>query len=161
MTKINPRLAGIIILIVGVGFNVWGFHIKSKSAASESWPSVNGEIIKSNVHKSLGNSSNRHKRTYKPVVEYKYSVDETEYTNNRIDFSSVTIQYNKEHKAKRVIAPYPPGKKLAVFYDPIDPKDSVLKKGAVAGTSWAFLIGLGLIILGVFVYYFGNREELQ
>lgn len=150
----NPKLAGLIILIVSIGFLGWGYHIQKKASASESWPAVQGQITTSKVERTFNTSSSgNNKWQYKAIVKYSYEVDGTSYSNDRIDFSSVNWSYDKEHKAKRVVSPYPKGKSIEVHYNPLNPEDAVLVKGTVGGTKWAFVFGtIGLLLGGVLLF---------
>ena len=153
MNILNPKIAGLITLIVGIGFLGWGFHMQRKAAASESWPSTMGKIVVSKVDHTHDTSSNGNKWYYRPTVEYTYKAEGLSYTNNKIDFSPVSWKHNKEYKAKRVISPYTKGKRVEIFYDPLSPQDSVLRKGAVAGPPWGYIIGAGGLLIGGFLVF--------
>ena len=92
------------------------------------------------------------KWVFKPILKYEYSVDNLDYTGNRIRFTSFDINYEREHKAKREISAYPVGKKVSVFYNPNNPTDSVLVVGVGSRVYMGF--GLGILLLaigGIFV----------
>ena len=125
------------------------------AAASESWPSVNGSITHSSVSHSVSSSN---KFRYIPKVQYKYEIDGIEYSNDTIQFVSVSWEFKDRFRAERVIKPYSKGKIVDVFYDPAEPENSVLKKGSVGGLPWGYIISSILLLLGlVFTFKKSNH----
>ena len=57
--------------------------------------------------------------------------------------------FKDRFKAKRIVKPYPVGKAVDVYYDPLDPANSVLLKGSVGGPPWSYIIGAGIGGLGI------------
>ena len=150
MNNMNPKLAGILLIIIGGGFLAWSYHMRGIAAASETWPSVMGEITTSEVtHTVKHSSSGKNKWRYVPKVEYRYEIDGAEYSNDDIQFVSVSWQFKDRFRAERVIKPYPAGRKVDVFYDPTDTGNSVLQKGSVAGAPWGYIIGTAMLGLGL------------
>ena len=151
MNNINPKYAGILMIVIAVGFIGWSFHMRGVAAASEAWPAAPGEITASEVTHSVkqSSSSSGNKWRYIPRVEYRYELDGTEYTNDNIQFVSVSWEFKDRFKAERVTKPFPVGNAVDVFYDPTDPGNSVLLKGSVGGPPWGYIIGAGIAGLGI------------
>jgi hypothetical protein len=150
MNNLNPKYAGILTIIIGAGLIGWSYHMRGVAAASEAWPSVAGEITISEVTHSVNQSSSSgNKWRYIPRVEYRYELDGAEYSNDKIQFVSVSWEFKDRFKAERVTKPYPVGKMIDVFYDPTDPGSSVLLKGSVGGPPWGYLIGAAMAGLGI------------
>jgi hypothetical protein len=82
-------------------------------------------------------------------VEYRYALDGAEYSNDKIQFVSVSWEFNERFKAERVTKPFPVGKVVDVFYDPVDSGNSVLLKGSVGGPPWGYIIGAVIVGLGI------------
>jgi hypothetical protein len=134
-------------LDAGADLDAWNAH---GAAASEAWPSVTGEITLSDVtHSVRQSSSGGNKWRYIPRLEYRYEIDGAEFTNDNIQFVSVSWEFKDRFKAERVTKPYPVGRKIDVFYDPEDPEESVLQKGSVGGAPWGYIIGSVMLVLGV------------
>ena len=151
MNNINPKYVGSLMIVIGVGFIGWSFHMRGVAAASEAWPAAPGEITASEVTHSVkqSSSSSGNNWRYIPRVEYRYELDGAEYSNDNIQFVSVSWEFNERFKAERVTKPYPVGKAVDVFYDPTDPGNSVLLKGSVGGPPWGYIIGAGIAGLGI------------
>ena len=135
-----------ILLIAGVflylGFELVRGEIGSLrgGSASQSWPTVDGQIISSSVESSYssGSSSARHY----PIVEYEYSVEGESFTGDRISFAQQS--YSDYKSADVVTKRYSVGRTVPVFYDPEDASNSVLEPGK-SGSRW-YLIGIGIVI---------------
>ena len=150
--NLNKKTAGKITLIVGIGLLAWSGYTYTKASASQSWPSTQGQVVTSEVKKTTHTSQNGTKWVFKPILKYEYSVDNLDFTGNRIRFTSFEINHEKEHKAKREISAYPVGKKVSVFYNPNNPTDAVLVVGVGSRVYMGF--GLGILLLaigGIFV----------
>lgn len=88
-----------------------------KGKASLQWPSVQGTVLSSElVLDSSGEAS-----TYTPTVTYAYVVNGRPLTCAKVQYSSTT--------SKKVLAKYPKGSAVQVFYDPQAPSTAVLERG--------------------------------
>ncbi len=120
-------------LIVGVFDGLIGF-VLYKQFQAESYPIVRGEIVASSIKRSTDSEGDT---TYRPIVEFRYNVDGTTYseTGHRYgSFSSSDRGY-----ATRVVARYPTGSEVPVNYNPRKPNDAVLEVG-VGNTEHALLL---------------------
>jgi hypothetical protein len=68
------------------------------------------------------------------------------FDGNRIGFSSGSYG---SAKAEKLIAPYPAGAQVNVFYDPSDPAKAVLETKDLSGSTLT-IVGVILLVLGVF-----------
>lgn len=66
------------------------------------------------------------KEMYFPDVQYEYVVDGITYQSNR--FWSEKMQINKADKIQALVAQYPVGTQVTVYYDPNNPADAFLQK---------------------------------
>jgi hypothetical protein len=72
------------------------------------------------------------------VVAYRYKVRDRDYSSGRItlaDFSSTT------GRAQGIVNRYLDGAAVTVYYNPVDPSDAVLERGATSGIGVLFTIG--------------------
>jgi hypothetical protein len=107
--------------------------------ASRGWPQVQGRVLRSFV------LVDRHfeNEFFTPQVEYEYQVDGTTYRRMVLCYGRGGS--GNRRQAERVIAPYPPGARVPVFFDPGKPADAVLQRGthwnnlAIALSAIAFL----------------------
>lgn len=95
-----------------------------EARASETWPSVEGEIIRSEIN-SFHNSEG--KEMYSPDVAYVYQLDGKDYSGSRI--SDLSYSTSSEGEVRRKLAKYPQGSTVKVYYDTEDPYNSTLKPG--------------------------------
>ena len=92
--------------------------------------------------------------TYEPVVEYRYYVNDREYTASRV----TPLKMSRSGGwASRVIAKYRTGATYMAYYDPANPSEAFIMRTR-SFIPWAFVIipTIGLVILGV--AFRGSRE---
>jgi Protein of unknown function (DUF3592) len=56
-------------------------------------------------------------------------------------------------RAQDIVARYPDGAAVTVYYDPVDPSDSVLEPGGTRGIAFLRLIGWAFAAGGLFFLY--------
>ncbi|MCP4356330.1 MAG: DUF3592 domain-containing protein [Proteobacteria bacterium] len=154
-----------IVLILGS----WGavFERKMKmdnGPKSESWPTVQGKILRSEISRKKGScdirSSNSCGETfYEPFISYTYNVNGKTYESDRISFKN-EIKGEKDPVAKKVFM-YAVGNIGPVYYNPENPRMAILEKGwdekeaseLFILVPFAFLMSFcSLFILGRLVY---------
>ncbi len=128
--------------------------------AVRGWSSVAGRVLSSEVtsetssrtHAASGRSVTRTR--YRADVEYEYSVDGTQFVGTRV--SRANVDHLAEDPAAAIVARYPPGGRIDVYYDPDDASTAVLNN-EVAGTGFSGL-GLGaLFVLAAVGLKIGSR----
>jgi hypothetical protein len=130
-----PRLKG----MKGAGFLVFfalfwtaivglfdGLMVTSawRQAQAVSYPTVEGEITRSGVtthHDSDGGT------TYGADIEYTFRLHGVAYTSDRYRFGQMSS--SDRSMAADVVSAHPVGSTVAVFYDPDDPADAILRPG--------------------------------
>ncbi|NOZ13160.1 MAG: DUF3592 domain-containing protein [Acidobacteria bacterium] len=128
--------------------------------ASKSWPSVQGTVVSSRVVRIQELTDKKKKRpqySYKPLVKYSYSVEGQGYLSSRISFGDYYT--NKRDHARHIVAAYPAGKTVRVYYDPEAPMHSVLERKAGLGNKLHLLLGF-LFVLGGFLLLYGFFVKL-
>lgn len=113
---------------------------------SESWPFTEGEVVSSHVksrHDSDGDIS------YSAAVRYEYVVDNTTYVSRTISFGRKL--YFGRSSAEEVVATYPVGEKVTVYYDPDNPKIATLEPGISVGSF--IVLGLSAVFLIVGLWF--------
>ncbi|GAB4325228.1 MAG: hypothetical protein Kow0059_21160 [Candidatus Sumerlaeia bacterium] len=87
---------------------------------------------------------------YKPVIVYRYDVGGQSYESSRFDYTASPFNRSEED-AKRIVAQYPPGTPVTVYYNPSYPQQAVLRRGV--GRATLYLIGLSVLYIafGVFL----------
>ena len=120
-----------------------------QSIGSGSWPQTECKILKSQVQDNSDSDGN----SYKPIVEYEYTVDGIKYFGDSPTFEDISA---RRKWAISVVAKYTVGETSKCYYDPDDHATSVLDPTFL----WTFYamalfplifvaIGLGLIYAAV------------
>lgn len=128
------RVVGIISLvmsILNIVFLVIIFFIRRRMAVVSQWPSTLGSVTASYLERR---ASGKNGSTNYPVVHYAYQVGRQPYQGRKI---APGPEVGGSGAAK-VVARYPVGAQVMVFYNPQDPADAVLERKAPA--QWLFLL---------------------
>lgn len=155
-------ISSAIVLVVGVAILLRGLVDYRNALLSADWPSVPGSITGSYVKTS---SSTKGGTTYSAKISYTYSVQGKQYTGSRINFGSLLTSSSG---AREIVARYPVGKALNVFYNPADLSDAVLEPGYASGLWFSpgvgavvAFVGGGLLIVFVMAYMRNNPPESE
>jgi len=108
-------LTGVFVGIVVHAFVKQGY-------AKRNFLATTGEVIASKVDRDEGDSDSG--PTYSPLIKYRYSVNGTDYTSKRYTYGAAST--SDRGYAAGVVARYPKGKRITVYYDPAHPAESVL-----------------------------------
>ena len=133
---------GVLFALIGggVGFFI-GKPILDNAKASESWPSVPGRVIESEVERRRNDG----KTTYSALVVCEYTVNGEQLECDDIWFG----QYSTSDRSEigNIVRQYPVGQQVDVFYSPDDPTIAVLQPGVT--TSSYLVFGIGMLFLGI------------
>ena len=125
--------------IIGIVMLVKYFLDKKKFEESQAWSATSGQITEAYVRESSSEDSEGYTTTsYYPEVRYTYQVMGVEYTGKRIAFGGNVGGSRK--KANEIVAQYPVGKKVTVYYDPDNLEDAALERR---------MGGKGLLVIGI------------
>lgn len=145
MSRARANL-GVVLALVGVALILavaGGYEVMSADRARGV---VVGEVVSTSVEMRRNMLAREAwKRTYYvPIVVYAYEVGGVAYQNDVVWAGLAPDEESgTEVGAESVIAEYPVGASVQVFYDPDDPQDSVLR--AESGAGW-ILIGMGGLV---------------
>jgi hypothetical protein len=129
-----PLLFGTAVIIIGL----W---LRHKSAMAAAWPSVQGMIIESEV---VPNNSSTE---YLARILYRYEVGGLTYESRQITYTGTPVSLPG---VRSIVARYPIGHSVSVFYDPHSPKSAVLEN--TQNAMWVGVVVFGLIFVGVAVF---------
>ena len=146
--KVGDLVWAHVVMGVGIFCIVGGFVYVWQAFASRTWPSVKGIIKMSEMSTSSDHDGGRR---YQFVVEYDYSVSGMAYTNN---FYSYKPTYNaaQSRGARELVEKYPLESEVDVFYNPGNPKKSVLLPGFNFLCYMPILAGLIFCGFGIAMY---------
>lgn len=155
---VGPLIAagfGVVLGIIGIVLIILYLRNKSKSKASQSWPSVEGQIVERKVKVSTSTDEDGFTSTsYLPQITYSYTVDGTVYESHRVAFGS-TPSYNANQKAEEFLTPYVEGASVKVFYNPEKPGESVLNQTMRSMTA-GLVVGIIFVVITVCLFCFAG-----
>lgn len=151
-------LIGLACLLLGIPA---ACHVtnrfKRQADASTRWPSTKGVILSSKVKAPPAPSSTgsgRNRAVHVPRISYRYSVNGREYVDNRPTIGKV----NGKGDSEKLVARFPKGAKVTVYYNPEDPSRAVLVRGM--GGRNPFWIGVPLVVaLGLIFIVAAFRKD--
>lgn len=173
----NLLIFGIALLAAGMGIIIIGENMKQADAASITWSITRGTVDESSIGHASGSmgsggfpntggstgsrgggSMGIDGRTYPrsgadlffPVIHYTYVVDGQQYKSDRV-FSNNGYANDDLDQQEAIITRYPEGKDIEVFFNPLNPGQSVLFPGDSPGTEVIHTFGIVLALLGGFI----------
>ena len=105
----------------------------------------------------MSNSSSS-TRVYWAEMKYSYVVEGVSFESDRVDYG-VETRSSKRARADEIVALYPVGEEVLVYYDPSDPSEAVLEPGVGADAFLFPLIGLVLTLIGLVMLFFLFRAK--
>jgi hypothetical protein len=122
---------GVILLVFGL---IWSGVTCSFDAMiansfwqrlrAESFPTVSGKIIKSQIRTSRGSKGSTN---YRPDLVYQYRVSDIKYTGTQYQFGD--LDNSGSRWASRLVGAFPVGKEVLIHYDPSNPASAALATG--------------------------------
>ena len=153
-------IGGGFFMLVGVVILISATVSFVQAGASESWPSVDGTMVRSEVggRYTASEKGKSGHTTYLPTVEYTYVVEGKDYAGRRYEL----IERGEGDRAtiERKLRDYPVGATVKVFYDPDEPAESLLKPGRPDAMGIPFVLGfIAIAVGGVVMLAFGPKEK--
>lgn len=144
---VGSLILGAVLTAIGLFVALhFGKPVLDRAKASEAWPTVPGVV----THSEVASHTSDGKRMYRPDVRYDYEVDGRRYEGSTVWFGG-DYSSSSSGGARKVVARYPPGREVAVSYDPEAPYESVLEPGAVFSSYAVLGIGALFAVIGVLV----------
>ncbi|MCJ7567077.1 MAG: DUF3592 domain-containing protein [Anaerolineales bacterium] len=135
----------IAIVISSVLLIKFGLDIM-RGLNSRNWPTTEGKITHSGVEaqQSMDDEGDI-KTTYGASIQYQYNISGQEIEGARRSFTEVRT--NSSRRAEQIMARYPQGSSVTVYYHPDNPNLSILEPGV----GWFSYIGM-IVLLGFLVF---------
>ncbi len=119
---------------------------RRRSRVATNWPMVRGTVLKSGWEKVSSDSDSK-TSSYAPAVEYRYRVNNVDYTSRQIKLG-MTVS-GSQAAAEKVAGRYPKGGTIDVHYDPANPSVAALENPS--GFHWLLLaLALGCFALAAY-----------
>lgn len=144
-------IVGVLILLNGIFLTVIFFMQRRVNVVSE-WPSTTGTVQTSRIETRSGSDGS----TDYPIVTYSYKVMGQDYQGSRI---APGMEVGGSGAAG-VIARYPIGAQVPVYYDPQNPSDAVLEKKAPAQLwLWIILGAFDCVLCGILPIIYSSLSQ--
>jgi hypothetical protein len=130
------------VLMIVIGRNIL------QGRRSLGWPTAPGTILYTGLetHESTDEDGDT-SITYGASINYRYTVSGQDYEGARRSFSDVRT--SSRRRAEQILARYPQGAAVDIYYDPGDPTSSVLEAG-VGMSAYVFAaLGAVMILIGL------------
>ena len=145
-------IIGFVLVILNVVFLGVIFFMRRRMAVVSQWPSTMGTVLNSTIE---WRSSSDSGSTAYPVVQYSYQVNGQSYQSYKLAPGPEVGGTG----AQKVVAKYPAGAQVMVFYNPQNPSDAVLERKAPAQwLFWLLLVIFDCSLCGIIpILYFSMR----
>lgn len=144
-----------VFAVIGILLTIfWGIPTARNAMESKNWPSADGRITISDVSENY--DSDDGSITYTAKVAYNYSVNSLPYTGSTVAFGDYGSS-DPSH-AGGIVSRYPVEKNVKVYYDPGDPKTSVLEPGSGWSSFMGLIVGIAFAIIGVVGFIFARKK---
>ena len=153
MKYIRTLVGGLILIPAAVVF-LHGVRVVYKANMSLRWPAAEGRVLSSGVEEVTDEDSGVNGI---PRIGYAYSVGSVSYFSTRRAFIPATVERLK--KAKEIVARYPVGKVVPVYYNPSKPAESVIEAGELSRTWDNVAAGIVFLTLGWLIYAPPRRKD--
>lgn len=157
-TGLTPEM--IINMVLFVAFMAggsWalslGFKDSSTAIASSQWPTVQGTVTDSQLTSYQETSGDSSTTRYQAHVTYHYTINEHPMIGSRVGFDDLNTTGQSEVEA--IVARYPAGSAVTVYYDPGRPQMAVLENGLTAGALLPIGVGASLLVAGLVTLWQG------
>ena len=142
-----------VLFILNAVFLTIIFFMRRRMATVSQWPSTMGSVIASRLEQR---SSSEGGYTNYPVVQYSYQVGGQAYQSYKLAPGPVVGGTG----AGKVVARYPVGAQVMVFYNPQNPSDAVLETKAPAQwLMWLMLILFDCVLCGVIPFIWWSMNQ--
>lgn len=131
-------------------YMLWvGLSSKSKAQRAKSWPTADGIVLESQVKQEIRHTSQGDRFYYEPHVLYEYEVQ-----GKRIQGKRIHLNYAQgvsEKAAKKMVAQYPVGSRVPIYYNPSHPEEAVL---AHVEVSLKLSLGIFIFVMALLSFIF-------
>lgn len=129
------------------------FYMSYKASTTAEWPQAPGRIVNSSIQ-----TRGERRPRYAVQVEYEYEVDGATYHSDQLQIGSTEWESDKGI-VEEVVARYPQGAAVDVYYDPSRHEEAVLEPG-MANQGIQTCINVfagGMILAGLLLLFLGFR----
>jgi hypothetical protein len=141
----NIDQGALVFFFLGGIFGIIGLVQVLRVMRFSSWKLTQGRIMSSRVEDmNTGDGAD-----YRPRIEYDFVINGKMYTGTRVRLAGNTD--HSEYTAEKTVQKYPRGKAVYVFYNPRDPRQCTLERGAVLPAVLFLVVGIIMLAAGALV----------
>ena len=118
---------GWLFLALGLAIIIQQQFLKYKARASQSWHTMEGTILKSQVISKTNYNQGSTTTTYRADVVYEYTVKARRYKGKNVCLS-YDVGTGDSGRAEKRCAQYPVGRRVTVYHNPNNPGDACLER---------------------------------
>jgi Protein of unknown function (DUF3592). len=150
-----------VLLVCGAYGFIRAFRVRRDAIQAVSWPTTEGKIEHSAVHKgktgsSMNSSGNTtYTSTYEARIIYSYKLEQRRFQGSRLQFGS-RRRFYKRSEAEERVKTYPVGRVVTVHYNPSKPSESTLLIGVAPFWRTTVHFSAALLIVAVIVALAAN-----
>ena len=137
---------GVVFILVSLLAATTAIKDWRRFRESDNWVPATAQIVSGNVSAQRGSKYT----TYEVNIRYTYAVLGQNYESGQLSFGSEGTGHDTRKRAEKVIARYPAGSQVTIYYDPNNPQQAVLERkydstGAIIAMIFG-AFGVGIII---------------
>jgi uncharacterized protein YjeT (DUF2065 family) len=164
LIKFPIMLFGVMVTIFGIISFLIYFNVEKVAGDEVNWLATEAEVVAAEVKTSVHTDRKYDERTKKyttrstssfaPEITFKYTVAGKEYTGRK--FRTLGFSSSRENEIKELIAGYPAGRRITVYYNPAKNEEAVIEK-APAPSKMLLVFGGGVVLLGLVIVFVLSR----
>jgi hypothetical protein len=139
--------------------------LRQERLASARWPTVKGKITHSGLVTEISTDTDddghtRSRETYRADIRFAYRVGGRDFNSNHWNWGWTAL-HSQRSTAEAIVARYPSGSDVTVYYDAAEPGTAVLDPANKAGVAAPLVVGIICLMSG-FVFLWGfTHLQLQ
>lgn len=131
------------MVVLGLWILIWGYGMALRVRSSNTWPVTRGIVFFSAIEKKYGGEQ-------QPLVRYAYRVNQKEYQSRQIGFGLFDEPGGKG-RDETIVARYPAGSVVDVYYHPDNPDQAVLEPGDFSPFLFPMFLGCVMFCLSAYI----------
>jgi len=142
--------------LLGLALIIWILVTKRRGYGTPNWPTVTGQVLSATAVEIERETSDGLAATFTPIIRYEYEVAGTRHTSARLNFLSDEHGTFKDRRAAgQVVAKYPIGASVDVFYNPANRKQAALDVPKPAAHNAVLYYGAANMVAGALIIALG------
>lgn len=136
----HDAFIGFIVVVAMILLIILAWRL-AQGHRMKAWPTAQGRIVSATTQSHTEQFQNEPERTITlPIITYSFNARGKTYTATRIDI----LDDGRDH-VQETLDKYRPGSSVPVFYNPLNPADCVLERGAPQGMWMGCLYSLAVL----------------